>query len=84
MLMNELWALQKLDHPYIVKLHFAFHDPISCYLISELKTGGDLRLYLRKKLVFEEQDVAFYVACMSAALDHIHSRNIIHRDIKPG
>ena len=53
-------------------------------MILDLKTGGDLRYYLKKKLLFEERDVAFYVACVSSALDHIHSRNIIHRDIKPG
>jgi serine/threonine protein kinase len=50
----------------------------------DLKTGGDLRYYLRKKMVFEERDVAFYVACISAALHHIHSKNMLHRDIKPG
>jgi serine/threonine protein kinase len=39
---------------------------------------------LRKRYVFEEYDVAFYIAAISSALDHIHSKNIIHRDIKPG
>jgi serine/threonine kinase 32 len=50
----------------------------------DLRCGGDLRYYLRNRKIFEEVDVAFYIACMSSALDHIHSRNIIHRDIKPG
>jgi serum/glucocorticoid-regulated kinase 2 len=49
----------------------------------DLKTGGDLRYYLRKKIMFEENDVAFYVSCISSALHHIHSQNIIHRDVKP-
>jgi serine/threonine protein kinase len=48
-----------------------------------MKTGGDLRYYLRKRYLFEERDVAFYVACISSALEHLHSRNVIHRDIKP-
>jgi serine/threonine protein kinase len=50
----------------------------------DLKTGGDLRYYLRKKMLFEERDVALYVACIGSALNHIHSRNMLHRDIKPG
>lgn len=56
----------------------------NCYLAMDLKTGGDLRYYLRKKMLFEERDVAFYVACISSALHHIHSKNMLHRDIKPG
>jgi serine/threonine protein kinase len=55
----------------------------SCYLVLDLKCGGDLRYYLRKKIVFDERDVAFYVACLSSALQHIHSMKIIHRDVKP-
>eukprot|EP01038_Epipyxis_sp_PR26KG_P009039 gene9039-12186_t len=83
MVFGELKSLQRVDHPFIVSLHFAFQDKIACYMVLDLKTGGDLRYYLRKKMVFEEEDVAFYVSCISSALEHIHSRNIIHRDIKP-
>jgi serine/threonine protein kinase len=50
----------------------------------DLKNGGDLRFFSRKNHIFEERDVAFYVACISSALNHLHSRNIIHRDIKLG
>lgn len=53
------------------------------YLVLDLKTGGDLRYYLRKKIVFSERDVAFYVSCLSSALAHIHSMKVLHRDIKP-
>ena len=49
----------------------------------DLKGGGDLRYYLRKRLIFEESDVAFFVACIGSALEFIHSRNILHRDVKP-
>jgi serine/threonine protein kinase len=83
MLINELLAMQRLEHSFIIRLHFAFHDRMSCFLVLDLKTGGDLRHYLRKRIIFDEDDVAFYIACISAALDHIHSRKIIHRDVKP-
>ena len=83
MLYSELNALRRVDHALIARLHFAFYTPASCYLVLDLKTGGDLRYYLRKKLLFEEANVAFYVACISSALHHCHSRMVIHRDVKP-
>jgi serine/threonine kinase 32 len=76
-------------HIYIAYIisHISYrisHRRRNCYLIMDLKTGGDLRYYMRRKHLFEERDVAFYMACISSALEHIHSKNMIHRDIKPG
>lgn len=83
MLFGEINAMKRLDHPAVINLHFAFNDLRKCYLVLDLKTGGDLRYYLRKRYLFEEIDVAFYVAALSSALDHMHIRGIIHRDVKP-
>ena len=84
MLINELYAMQRIEHTFVIRLHFAFQDRRSCFLVLDLKTGGDLRHYLKKRTLFEERDIAFYIACISSALDFIHSRNVIHRDVKPG
>jgi serine/threonine kinase 32 len=85
MLMNELEALKRLEsqHPFIIPLYVAFQDRTACYMVFDLKLGGDLRYFLRHYVFFEERDVAFMVACMSSALKHIHAKGIIHRDIKP-
>lgn len=83
MIFNELRALERVSHPLVVSLKFAFQDKKICFLVLDLKCGGDLRHYLKVKQTFHEGDVAFYVACLSSALQHIHSRNVIHRDVKP-
>ena len=72
MLFSELKALQKADHTFLIKLNYAFHDRTSCYLAFDLKTGGDLRFYLRRKHAFDERTVAFYVGCMTSALNYYH------------
>lgn len=83
MLTNELKALKRLEHPFIIPLHLAFQDRIACYMVFDLKLGGDLRYFLRHNVCFEERDVAFIVACISSALKHVHAKGVIHRDIKP-
>jgi serine/threonine protein kinase len=83
MIFSELNALSKIEHPFVVKLHYAFHDKYSCYFVFDLKTGHDLRYYLKRNVVFEEKHVALYIACISSALNHIHKRGVIHRDVKP-
>ena len=85
MLYNELTALRKLEsHPFISGIHYAFQDRNHCYLVLDLKRGGDLRNMLDRGFVFPEHDAAIYTLCLTSAIDYIHSKKIIHRDIKPG
>ncbi len=49
----------------------------------DLCLGGDLRYALNKKGAMEENLVKFYVASLTKALEYMHSKGVIHRDIKP-
>ncbi len=40
MITSELNALKKVNHPFVICLHFAFHDTFYCYFVSDLKTGN--------------------------------------------
>jgi serine/threonine protein kinase len=84
MLMTELSAHKQVgSHQFIVNMKSAFHDYEICYMSFDLCVGGDLRYHLRRGHQFNEEATAFIVACIGSALHHIHSKGIIHRDVKP-
>ncbi|KAM6950311.1 ribosomal protein S6 kinase alpha-2 [Lycodopsis pacificus] len=75
--------LAEVNHPFIVKLHYAFQTEGKLYLILDFLRGGDLFSRLSKEVMFTEEDVKFYLAELALALDHLHSLGIIYRDLKP-
>jgi serine/threonine protein kinase len=80
---NERKILANLDHPRIVKMHYAFQDKEQLYIAMDYLSGGDLRTHLIKHSKFNEQQTKFIVACLLSGLEFIHTKNILHRDIKP-
>ncbi|KAL3277610.1 hypothetical protein HHI36_012952 [Cryptolaemus montrouzieri] len=75
--------LVDVEHPFIVKLHYAFQTTGKLYLILDFLRGGDLFSRLNKEVMFTEEDVKFYLAELALALHHLHTLGIIYRDLKP-
>ena len=75
--------LSKLNHPFIVNMHYAFQDKDNLYLVMDMLSGGDLRYHVSRYRKFSEEQTRFFIANMTYALQYIHSHNVIHRDIKP-
>ncbi|KAK7035213.1 hypothetical protein VNI00_011980 [Paramarasmius palmivorus] len=80
---QERLLLEEIDHPYVVNLRYAFQDDENCFFVLDLMLGGDLRFHVARMGSLPEDLVRFYVAQLSSALAYLHSRGIIHRDIKP-
>uniref|UniRef100_A0AAZ3S2B9 non-specific serine/threonine protein kinase n=1 Tax=Oncorhynchus tshawytscha TaxID=74940 RepID=A0AAZ3S2B9_ONCTS len=75
--------LVEVNHPFIVKLHYAFQTEGKLYLILDFLRGGDVFTRLSKEVMFTEEDVKFYLAELALALDHLHHLGIVYRDLKP-
>ena len=82
---NEKRALSMLNHPFIIRMHYAFHTDALAVMVVELATGGDLkdRLKSYNGAIMPIEDVTFYAAEIVCALVHLHSKHLIFRDLKP-
>jgi ankyrin repeat protein len=75
--------LKQLDHPFIVKLHYAFQSPKSLYYLLDYCPNGDLAMQLTDHAVFSESEAKFFIIELILALEYLHSLDILYRDLKP-
>lgn len=80
---DEKRILECVDHPFIVKLYYSFQDSRNLYMILDLLAGGELFTYIIDNAPLPEETVKFYIAQVGCAIGHLHSQNIIYRDLKP-
>ena len=79
---NEKRILKSLQHPFILKLHFAFQDDNYIYLATDYLQHNDLHYHIQRNTCFTEDQTKFYLSEVYIAIKYLHSKGIIHRDIK--
>ena len=82
-LWNEISIIQKLDHPYILKMFEYFEDDKNIYLVTEICTGGDLFDKIVDKDGFKEKEAAKVFKQILLGINYCHTNNVVHRDLKP-
>ncbi|KAL3315241.1 G protein-coupled receptor kinase 6 [Cichlidogyrus casuarinus] len=86
MAITEKLILQKVNSPFVVSLAYAFETKDSLCLVLTIMNGGDLRFHihsLTRGTGFPEHRARFYAAEILLGLEHLHSLNIVYRDLKP-
>lgn len=81
--MTERNVLSITRHPFIVRLRYAFQTIDKLFLILDYCPGGDLGEHLQKEKRFTEERVKMYLTQLILALEDLHKRDIIFRDLKP-
>lgn len=84
----EVLCLAKTNHFAVIKCIEHFEEKDRLLIIMEFAEGGDLRRQIKSRAQklprkhFSETEVALTFAQICLALDHIHRRRMLHRDIK--
>ncbi|KAI9178939.1 hypothetical protein H9P43_005601 [Blastocladiella emersonii ATCC 22665] len=79
---TESEILRSIKHPFIVGLHFAFQNHERLYLVMEYVNGGELFFHLSQSGRFPEKRAKYYAAEVILALQCLHGKGIVYRDLK--
>ena len=79
----ESQAVAMLSHPNIVSVYDVSQSGDTDYIVMELIDGITLKQYMEKKGVLNWRETLHFSIQIAKALEHAHSRGIVHRDIKP-
>jgi len=81
---HEIRAQALLDHPNLVRVSYAGYDGNVYYLVTEFVPGTDLRRLVRVRGPLPMDEAAAIISQAALVLAYVHSRDLIHRDVKPG
>jgi serine/threonine protein kinase len=76
---REFRAASRLDHPHCLRVHALECDDQQWFYTMDFVAGGSLRIERHHRW----QDLVPVALQILAGLDHIHAKQIVHRDIKP-
>uniref|UniRef100_A0A671VW18 non-specific serine/threonine protein kinase n=1 Tax=Sparus aurata TaxID=8175 RepID=A0A671VW18_SPAAU len=79
---TESRVLQNTRHPFLTTLKYAFQTHDRLCFVMEYANGGELFFHLSRDRVFTEDRARFYGAEIVSALEYLHSRNVVYRDLK--
>uniref|UniRef100_A0A915AGQ0 MAP/microtubule affinity-regulating kinase 3 n=1 Tax=Parascaris univalens TaxID=6257 RepID=A0A915AGQ0_PARUN len=81
-LFREVKIMKQLDHPNIVKLYQVMETDQTLYLVMEYASGGEVFDYLVAHGRMKEKEARAKFRQIVSAVQYLHQKNIIHRDLK--
>ena len=83
--MSERDILRDVQHPFLVRMHFAFQTERKLYMVTDYYPGGNLYAHVQRAKRsggFDEVRARFYAAELCLALEHLHKNHVVYRDMK--
>jgi calcium-dependent protein kinase len=80
---KEIAIQRSVSHPHITRAFEWFEDKNYYYLVTEYLSGGELLEAVDKLKSFGEVEVAIIMKQLLSSMAYLHSKNIVHRDVKP-
>ena len=80
---REALYLESFKHKNIVKYHHSFIYENNFYTIMDLAKGGELSKYISDQKYISERTAKRLFKQIHHSVLYIHSKNVIHRDLKP-
>ena len=85
---KEILLLMRLDHPNVIKMHQIIDSPSETFVVMYMKFtrdlahGGELSDFITTSGKLTEKESRRLFRQLVSAVDHVHSANIVHRDLK--
>jgi len=76
-------VLCAVAHPFIVGLNWAFQTPEKLVLVLDYCPGGDLESMIEREKHLSEDIAKIYLSEIVLAVEELHRRDILYRDLKP-
>uniref|UniRef100_A0A672J0H3 Serine/threonine-protein kinase PLK n=1 Tax=Salarias fasciatus TaxID=181472 RepID=A0A672J0H3_SALFA len=81
---NEIELHKTLSHKHVVKFSHHFEDQENIYIFLELCSRKSLAHIWKARHTLTEPEVRYYLKQIISGLKYLHSRGILHRDLKLG
>ncbi|KAI9248393.1 kinase-like domain-containing protein [Sporodiniella umbellata] len=80
---HEEYILKNVQHPFLVRYFGACQTRHSVLLAMEYVPGGELFKHIHKNKKLSEKEARFFAAEIVLAIEYLHEKNIVYRDLKP-
>ena len=79
---SETELMKRFNHKNITKILEVFNDEEYMLIVMEYINGGNLFSFVKKRRKLSEKMARFLFRQIILGIHHIHSKNVVHRDIK--